>query len=657
MNEPHKPRFVLIDPSAIHMGGHHYEYAARILRIAKEVGYESELWAHKTSDLPEDECPVFGAFRNTFYDNFKVFSRIGFLKTLPGSGLRKLIGKIRKLAMMALLPFLMRWKIGLGAARAYHDSHSTGVYRPVYHAPQNTVRTSIPVYSFFFLLFTFFRLIKDALRHPMAKRLLKLMTILLLVLLSPVLIALGGLAALYVFLRLQKQPPEKIFAVDLARAMQLRGPWTRQDVLYIPTSFSTEIKGLGIFLSERHKDKELPQFHLLFRTHVFTGHADKFREQMSGRLDYRLAFKWLRQNFPQASVHYYTDTAQLAEQYQMLSDENFTVLPVPVPWMPSEREFQPQDERPLQIVYVGDVRDEKGYQHYPQIVEHLWDEFVAPGKVQFVLQSNFADNPKACLKASYAQSIMRGYAERAVRHVQGPLDSAGYKRLIEEADIILLTYQAEPYMARSSGIFIEAMKAGKPVLMPSMTWMASLVEKKRQQRWRDVLDKQQPAYETQSEWTTNKSLTLDAPYDVGFVGAIFDCSGITAGRAFLELEAICGERCKSASAEIGEDGQVILVVPIACLPGERLSMRYRLYGVSGTVSARFYLSPVPWQGPLDYAAAIYGQENALSMAAHLRELILNIDAYKAQACEFAEQHGQNFTPEMLVDRLLKEARA
>ncbi|HVA46627.1 MAG TPA: hypothetical protein VNH11_09660 [Pirellulales bacterium] len=62
------PQFVLIDPSIAALGGHHYEYAVRVLRAAEQAGYTPVLAANRaflgTGPLP---CRVLPAFRYGFF--------------------------------------------------------------------------------------------------------------------------------------------------------------------------------------------------------------------------------------------------------------------------------------------------------------------------------------------------------------------------------------------------------------------------------------------------------------------------------------------------------------------------------------------------------------------------------------------------------------
>ena len=49
----------------------------------------------------------------------------------------------------------------------------------------------------------------------------------------------------------------------------------------------------------------------------------------------------------------------------------------PVPWEDSERQ-------PLRLVCAGLVREEKGVQHLAQVVQELWPDYLAPGRLQLL---------------------------------------------------------------------------------------------------------------------------------------------------------------------------------------------------------------------------------------------------------------------------------
>jgi glycosyltransferase involved in cell wall biosynthesis len=60
-----------------------------------------------------------------------------------------------------------------------------------------------------------------------------------------------------------------------------------------------------------------------------------------------------------------------------------------------------------------------------------------------------------------------------VRLVGGPLSSESYQALLESADLVLVPYDAATYRSRTSGPFVEAICADKPVVIPSQSWMSA----------------------------------------------------------------------------------------------------------------------------------------------------------------------------------------
>src|SRR6185436_5319363 len=55
--------------------------------------------------------------------------------------------------------------------------------------------------------------------------------------------------------------------------------------------------------------------------------------------------------------------------------------------------------------------------------------------------------------------------------VRGSLRTAEYHKLFTRASIVLLPYEPARYAFGTSGVFAEAMAAGKPTITTSNTWM------------------------------------------------------------------------------------------------------------------------------------------------------------------------------------------
>ena len=58
----------------------------------------------------------------------------------------------------------------------------------------------------------------------------------------------------------------------------------------------------------------------------------------------------------------------------------------------------------------------------------------------------------------------------------GPLPSGEYWGALKDSDIVLLLYDSKNYAVRSSGVLVEALATGTPVIVPAGTWMARQVQ-------------------------------------------------------------------------------------------------------------------------------------------------------------------------------------
>ena len=166
----------------------------------------------------------------------------------------------------------------------------------------------------------------------------------------------------------------------------------------------------------------------------------------------------------------------MTAQYDFLGVYPFATLPVPVD--AAEAPARPEP-RPLVIGYLGDARDEKGFQHLPKLVNSFAPRRGNEADVRFLFQANF-NVPAGEPASRYARSLLQAYDKEFVELARGPFDSRQYADLLRRMDLVVIPYAAENYSARSSGIFMEAIAMGLPVLVSTCTWMARLLEPGRQ---------------------------------------------------------------------------------------------------------------------------------------------------------------------------------
>ncbi len=131
----------------------------------------------------------------------------------------------------------------------------------------------------------------------------------------------------------------------------------------------------------------------------------------------------------------------------------------------------PPGLRPMVVSYLGDAREEKGFHRLPALVRRLAADPVCRDVIVKSQVYYTADYPEAsCLSAA---AILRTAPRDRVSLIERPLDSREYAREIMKSDAVLVSYRQHDYIARSSGIFTEALAGGIPVVIPSGTWMSA----------------------------------------------------------------------------------------------------------------------------------------------------------------------------------------
>lgn len=169
---------------------------------------------------------------------------------------------------------------------------------------------------------------------------------------------------------------------------------------------------------------------------------------------------------------FYTDSKGLARQYhEMAPNLLFRVLPVPYP-VPAEYPVgRSRQAGPLRLTYVGDARVEKGYDLLPQLMSELGETLLDGRTARLVAQSNAAMSLEDDVIAR-ARDALKRYPATQVELLTHVLAVDEFNTLLSDADIVILPYDAQSYRNRSSGILVQAIAAGKPVVVPSGTWLS-----------------------------------------------------------------------------------------------------------------------------------------------------------------------------------------
>jgi glycosyltransferase involved in cell wall biosynthesis len=219
-------------------------------------------------------------------------------------------------------------------------------------------------------------------------------------------------------------------------------------------------------------------YHLLFHFNPFAGTPPDYPRQSLRRRCFASAFARIEKAIPAKRLHYYATTDELTNQFEFISPKRVTTLGYPLDPAMGQINRAQRDGQRLRIAFAGDARLEKGFHHLPAIVDALRPELTAL-RAQFVLQSNFPFR-LPCRRRNQplvaARDHLARYPHQQVALLCEPLDPKAYQSLIAKADIAVLPYDPVHYHARCSGVLLEMLAAGVPVVVPAGGWMARQVE-------------------------------------------------------------------------------------------------------------------------------------------------------------------------------------
>jgi len=169
-------------------------------------------------------------------------------------------------------------------------------------------------------------------------------------------------------------------------------------------------------------------------------------------------------------MRFYTDTDALTHQHQALCPAlPIITLPIPIAPIDAALADAPRQPGPLRLLYLGNARTEKGFQLLPIAVAALQD---ASGTIPDTVLIAQAHSSTSLTEAVIEDTRRRLRTSNHVILIEEPLSTEDYARQLATADIILLPYDREAYRERSSGILIQALAAGKPVVVPDQSWLS-----------------------------------------------------------------------------------------------------------------------------------------------------------------------------------------
>ncbi|MBJ7898465.1 MAG: glycosyltransferase [Cyanobacteria bacterium RI_101] len=426
------PRFFVVDQSLANYQGHHYECSLAAAEAARRAGYEPVILANRVwSCGAEGDIPILPVFAVDWFNqpvapSEAVKNPAPEDKTNPSPQLarfqEKVAGSAERLGRW--------WRKDLELVKRVPFSHTAwGIFKTLWGLIRfilSFLRSFVPV------------------NLPAPEE------------------------------TLTERKPET-FGETLKRIFTELAP-IPTDQVFIHTIGIEQIEELFWFL-QAQSSEALPVFHVLLRRDP----QDPLVAQAPGLgigAIFRECHEW---GLWPGKIRFYSDAPKLIQGYNSLGA--LRVQEIPIPFRQENLDslgLEPKNlepDAPIHIVYLGDARTEKGYQLLPELVLNLWEDYLAPKRARFTIQSNYNIGGGEA-EAVRAKVKLAQFPSQTVKLLEAPLTAQAYYALLKSADLVVLPYNPQSYQ-RTSGVLTEALAAGKPVVVPAGSWLAEQVAENR----------------------------------------------------------------------------------------------------------------------------------------------------------------------------------
>jgi hypothetical protein len=241
------------------------------------------------------------------------------------------------------------------------------------------------------------------------------------------------------------------------------------DQVFLATFTEFDLLGLSKYLQDQPQSRGA-DWHMQFHFDLYESCGWDDPRHGERRSVAQRQFQYSLDQLSHHRIHLYNTTRELAAQYNDLGVASFRHLPYPV--SPTLRCRRAPRRGQLRITCAGGMRREKGTHNLGTLVTTLRNDPFFDGKVEISAQMR-----KEKLQ-QLGVSRTTGAGQRAdVRFVDlpYPLELDSYHNLIRETDIGLFLYDQRRYHVRCSGILLEMITAGKPVIVPAGCWLAEQI--------------------------------------------------------------------------------------------------------------------------------------------------------------------------------------
>jgi|GEM_PF-4440828 len=465
-------------------------------------------------------------------------------------------------------------------------------------------------------------------------------------------------------------------ATFVANTLQLveRAPLQPDDHVFLSCTQVSDLPGVCQFLRE-HPPARRWQWRLLFHTLFYHGRgaiaADAKAAIQAG--------EWLRELcdlLPSSDLQLFANTKPLADQFNQLSPLEVK----PLPWLvyPQIVEAERLIERklPLRLTCLGTRPREKGVSQIPGVVDELWDLFVQQ-RIQLHLVVNRSWTAPPLLQQRF--EMLGALPSQPIVIQRHPLEMAEYLRVLRESDIALLLYDPEVFYDRCSGILVEMLSSGTPVIVSAGSWLAGQIEEEIQEH-REALhwNTQSPGEDAAFRWEDSAHRNASVgPRAISKTGAglagqvacprgathvlvsfLLSCESQTGGCVAFQMDRGGEGNWRRSWREINspraKGRRVYVLMPLEC-SAQTLRLSWSMaFGDETMVvdDVRVQFGDAESNGPIPLGAVGLVAADDVQVAKLVREIVRHFAHYRRSAAEFSRPWGAEHHPRSVVPKLL-----
>jgi hypothetical protein len=468
------------------------------------------------------------------------------------------------------------------------------------------------------------------------------------------------------------------FAADCA-ALFAQVALSEGDHVFMATASGVDLEGLATFLQAAPAAYRRVHWHLQFHLGIFEGRDPDYAGQRASRELMRDIFLNALRRIAGYPVHFYCTTRELTAQYQFLDVAPFQTLPYPVHplfLLPTAAKASSDSVR---IACLGHSRREKGFRELPIVVRQLWSDYLSKGRAQLVMQTERRDVRRE-LDSTIA-ALGAHSATPPVIYAPFPLELERYAELVRSSDIGMLLYDSTRYYARCSGVLLEMLSAGVPVIVPGGCWLSEQIHDENQRHLRAIATAAASLQQIGSEaWSwQSRSTAANGAVAISFTQreAIGECA-IPAGARSLLLRfrwlepTTRGTYAQLDLEQLDERGAPIASFAAIAGPGSDPAAVYSLFHLhEGTRKVR-----LKWRNAWDAGVIRVDSIECRLFADHhpagsvgltatsmdqsgelLGDILLHIEHYRRHSAAFAQRCAAYFNADQIVTQLLEVSSA